>query len=281
MLEIIYRIYEVLDKHSIDFQNRQELQFYGSSEKELLMDCKICDNRDQFKSLIREEYGDAIRFRNSKNLKPGDLFCVIIGEHCYNTENYFVKIKTNCSYCNCQLEGYFKPLRFDNYELDRLLYGVDKNIHDKEMFCSYTCKNNRLNYLEEELNKNKDKIEEANVWIDKSMFTESQSKSKIVGYIYKITKRSTGEFYIGETTYVPIFRWGQHLLTERFNITNIEDYIFEVIDTVYEGTNIFEVESKYIKEYYNKYPKLSLNIAGITNKMKNNMLFEVITTIED
>ena len=271
MLEIIYRIYEVLDKNSIDFQNKQELQFYGSPEKELVMDCKICDNREQFKSLIREEYGNEIKFRNSKNLKPGDLFCVIIGEHCYNTENYFVKIKTNCAYCNCQIEGYFKPLKFDNYELDRLLYGVDKEVHSKEMFCSYDCRNKRLNYLKEELNKNKDKIEETNVWIDKSMFTESQSKSKIVGYIYKITKRSTGEFYIGETTYVPIFRWGQHLLTERFNIKNIEDYIFEVIDTVYEGANIFEIESKYIKEYYNKYPKLSLNIAGITEEMKNNV----------
>lgn len=41
------------------------------------------------------------------------------------------------------------------------------------------------------------------------------------------------------------------------------------IDTVYEGTNIFKIESKYIKEYYNKYPKLSLNIAGITEEMKS------------
>jgi hypothetical protein len=39
----------------------------------------------------------------------------------------------------------------------------------------------------------------------------------------------------------------------------------------YSTMNIFEIESKYIKKYYNKYPKLSLNIAGITEEMKNNV----------
>lgn len=267
MLEVIYRIYEVLDKNATpDYTG---LQYYGCSNKEIVMDCKIVDNREQFKSIIKEEYGNDIKFRNSKNLKPGDLYCIIIGEHCYNTENYFVKITSKCSYCGCKLEGYFKPIRFDNYELDRQLYGIDKELYDKEMFCSHTCKNNRLNYLKEKLSKDTDRLENADIWVDKSLFSESQSSNKIIGYIYKITKRSTGEFYIGETTYVPIFRWGQHLITERFPLSNIEDYIFEVIDTVYEGTNIFDVESKYIKEYYNKYPDLSLNIAGITDDMKS------------
>lgn len=267
MLEVIYRIYEVLDKNATpDYTG---LQYYGCPNKEIVMDCKIVDNREQFKSIIKEEYGNDIKFRNTKNLKPGDLYCIIIGEHCYNTENYFVKITSKCSYCGCKLEGYFKPIRFDNYELDRQLYGIDKELYDKEMFCSHTCKNNRLNYLKEKLSKDTDRLENADIWVDKSLFSESQSSNKIVGYIYKITKRSTGEFYIGETTYVPIFRWGQHLITERFPLSNIEDYIFEVIDTVYEGTNIFDVESKYIKEYYNKYPNLSLNIAGITEDMKS------------
>lgn len=267
MLEIIYRIYEVLDKNaSLDYTG---LYYYGCTNKEIIMDCKLVDDREQFKSIIKEEYGNDIKFRNSKNLKPGDLYCIIIGEHCYNTENYFVKITSKCSYCGCKLEGYFKPIRFDNYELDRQLYGIDKELYDKEMFCSHTCKNNRLNYLKEKLSKDTDRLENADIWVDKSLFSESQSSNKIVGYIYKITKRSTGEFYIGETTYVPIFRWGQHLITDRFPLSNIEDYIFEVIDTVYEGTNIFDVESKYIKEYYNKYPNLSLNIAGITEDMKS------------
>lgn len=269
MLEIIYRIYEVLDDETKLKLAKASTYFYGDRNKELVMDCKIVDSREQFKSIIKDEYGDDIKFRNSKNLKPGDLYCIIIGEHCYTTERYFIKYKGKCAYCNGELEGYFTPLRFDNYELERVLYSVDVEKYSKEVFCSNECRNKRLNELKNLITKDSDKLENSNMWIDKSLFTENQTTNKIIGYIYKITKRSTGEFYIGETTYVPIFRWGQHLLTERFNIDNIEDYIFEVIDTVYEGTNIFKIESKYIKEYYNKYPKLSLNIAGITEEMKN------------
>ena len=271
MLEIIYRIYEVLDEETKLELAKASTYFYGDRNKELVMDCKIVDSREQFKSIIKEEYGDNIKFRNSKNLKPGDLYCIIIGEHCYTTERYFIKYKGKCAYCNGELEGYFTPLRFDNYELERVLYNVDVDKYSKETFCSNECRNRRLKELKDLITKDTDKIENSNMWIDKSLFTENQSTNKIIGYIYKITKRSTGEFYIGETTYVPIFRWGQHLLTERFNIGNIEDYIFEVLTTVYEGTNIFEIEQQYIKDYYKKYPELSLNIAGITNEMKHQL----------
>ena len=41
-----------------------------------------------------------------------------------------------------------------------------------------------------------------NEWISISQFTNND----IAGYIYKITKKSTGEFYIGQTIHIPIFR---------------------------------------------------------------------------
>lgn len=75
------------------------------------------------------------------------------------------------------------------------------------------------------------------------MFTED-----ISGYIYKISKKSTGEFYIGQTMYAPVFRWGQHLKTERFPIKNITDYKFEVIEIVPKTENILEREKYYIQK---------------------------------
>ena len=99
MLEILYRIYEVTDKETAKKNLEQSLDFglYYSTSKaqnnELLMDCIICDSRDQFKEIIRSEYGDNIPFRYSKKLEVGELYCVIIGEHCFNTERYFNKIK--------------------------------------------------------------------------------------------------------------------------------------------------------------------------------------------
>lgn len=83
MLEIIYRIYKVADEETAKTNSEKDYEFgyYVHTSKynniELVMDCKICDSREQFKELIREEYGD-ISFRNSKKLKTGDLYCIII-----------------------------------------------------------------------------------------------------------------------------------------------------------------------------------------------------------
>lgn len=92
------------------------------------------------------------------------------------------------------------------------------------------------------------------------MFTED-----VAGYIYKISKKSTGEFYIGQTMYAPVFRWGQHLKTDRFPIENITDYKFEVIEIVPKTKNILEREKYYIQKFYKENPEKSLNIMCTAN----------------
>ena len=87
------------------------------------------------------------------------------------------------------------------------------------------------------------------------MFTE-----QVAGYIYLITKKTTGEFYVGQTIYAPVFRWAQHLKTERFNIKGILDYQFEVIEIVPKGENILEREKYWIQKKYKENPAKSLNI---------------------
>lgn len=102
------------------------------------------------------------------------------------------------------------------------------------------------------------------------MFTEANT----AGYIYKITKKSTGEFYVGQTIYVPVFRWGQHLKTERFDIKNILDYQFEVIEIVPKGENILEREKYWIQKMYLENPALSLNISCTANLNPNQLRLE-------
>ena len=66
MLEIIYRIYEVADEETAakNLLLNCDFGFYSSTSKisnnELLMDCLICDNREQFKDIIRTTYGEGI-----------------------------------------------------------------------------------------------------------------------------------------------------------------------------------------------------------------------------
>lgn len=265
MLEVIYRVYEVADEKTADENAKLcgdcafELSISQARNIELLMDCIICESREHFKDIIRNQYGEDIKFRYSKKLNPGDLYCVIIGEHCWNTERYFNKVEFVCDHCNCKLTTYAgKPIYLSNYEISSYLYSIDE-YHTKR-FCSQKCKSD---YIESE----KSKIcpgDNDHFWIDKEGFNKIKDEH-VIGYIYKITKKSTGEFYIGQTQYVPIFRWGEHLHTSRFPLKNISDYMFEVITPVYKGQNILEIEKSYIQSSYIADPDRSLNIAGTHN----------------
>lgn len=260
LLEVIYRIYEVADEETAKANLDKDIEFglYSSISKsqniELVMDCLICESRDEFKKIIKDEYGSGISFRFSKKLRPGDLYCVIIGEHCYSTEKYFNKVTFTCDCCGATVETYYgKPICFDDYEITHNLYGI-KDYAEKR-FCSYKCKQV---YKTKELSKLRPNDEE--FYVSRDMFTE-----KISGYIYKITKKSTGEFYIGQTMYAPIFRWGQHLKTDRFPIKDIADYKFEVIEIVAESENILGREKYWIQKYYKENPEKSLNVACTRN----------------
>ena len=68
---------------------------------------------------------------------------------------------------------------------------------------------------------------------------------------------------MGQTQYAPVFRWGHHLKTERFPISGILDYKFEVLEIVPKGENILEREKHYIQLLYRENPEKSLNIACV------------------
>ena len=131
MLEILYRIYEVADGETAQ-KNRNtniDFGFFSSTSKseniELLMDCMLCDSRDQFKDAIKSMYGDGIAFRYSRKLQPGDLYCIIIGEHCYNTNKYFDRIKFNCDCCGALVETYYsRPICFSPYEVKYNFFNI-------------------------------------------------------------------------------------------------------------------------------------------------------------
>lgn len=123
-------------------------------------------------------------------------------------------------------------------------------------FCSNKC---RQAYEDKERNKLRP-ADDQEFYVSRDMFTE-----KVSGYIYKITKKSTGEFYVGRTMYVPVFGRSQHLKTDRFPIENIIDYRFEVIEIVPQSENILEREKYHIQRCYKENPEKSLNIMCTAN----------------
>ena len=133
-------------------------------------------------------------------------------------------------------------------------YGIQE--YAEKRFCSNKCKQV---YEDRERSKLRP-ADDQEFYISRDMFTE-----KVSGYIYKITKKSTGEFYVGQTMYAPVFRWGQHLKTDRFPIEGIVDYQFEVIEIVPQSENILEREKYHIQRCYKENPEKSLNIMCTAN----------------
>lgn len=262
MLEILYRIYQVPSSNEKEIEHRRGIDFgvYSSSSKEdnieLVMDCCLCDSREQFKDIIRAEYGEDIPFRYSKGYKEGQLYCIIIGEHCYDIARYFDKITFTCTECGCTVTTYRKKsIKIDNWDLEHKFF--NKEGYADKQFCSQKC---LCSFVDRE----SAKIHpdgESEFWVTRDMFTNN----KLSGYIYKITKKSTGEFYVGQTMYAPVFRWGQHLKTERFTIDNILDYQFETIELVPKGGDILEREKYWIQKCYLECPEKSLNIMQTAN----------------
>lgn len=258
MLEVIYRIYEVADEETAKKNLEQDANIYlYSSESrarntELLMDCMIADSREDFKNAIRAYWGNEIAFRYTKKLQPGDVYCIIIGEHCYNGEKYFRKTEYDCDFCRTHVNAYAgHSVTFSEREIQYELFNLKDKYLDKK-FCCQDCKSR---YKVRELRTLK-ADENTEFFVTRDMFTE-----KISGYIYKITRKSTGEFYIGQTVYAPMFRWAEHMKTDRFPICYIKDYKFEVIEVVPEGENILEREKYWIQYYFKANPSKSLNIS--------------------
>lgn len=254
-MEILYRIYEVADEDKEAENSMKDLDLYMYSSKskaeniELVMDCMVVESRDKFKEAIRSYWGADIAFRYNKNLKPGQLYCIIIGE-CFNGEKYFLKSEYDCDMCGKHVVTYAgHSVNISDSEIKYRLYNIQE--FKSKNFCCQRCKEQYVAMKQAEVHPD----ENNSFYVTRDMFTE-----KIAGYIYKITKKSTGEFYVGQTAYAPMFRWAEHMKTERFPISNIEDYMFEVLEIVPKTENLLDRETFYIQSLFKEQPDKSLNI---------------------
>lgn len=110
---------------------------------------------------------------------------------------------------------------------------------------------------------------------EKPQEKETPKVKDISGFVYIITNKSTGEYYIGESEFIPTSRWYSHITNKSSPITsyNISDYKFEVLEVVLKHTNLCEREDFYIEKYYKDNPKKMLNdIVVIDGKKQRKSL---------
>ena len=116
-MEIIYRIYQV---------NRQ----FNESDDLLNQEVMITESGETFKDNMRLLYPN-IKFANSKKLKDGDVYCIIISDNCYNAEKYITVLDYKCSHCNKTFKSNEKLLiKFGSYFNSISLFDnkIDKSV---------------------------------------------------------------------------------------------------------------------------------------------------------
>lgn len=141
-----------------------------------------------------------------------------------------------CYICHSPIDG-------DRKHYQHLkVYGFGASSNEYRYFCSNECKN-------EYNQKKKTLISDTEQW---------QSRTSIygvIGYVYHIYNKATHKHYIGQTKYMPFFRWQEHIKQNEKG--HIEDLMFETLCEVrgIDSELLNKAEGYYINQYIEKFGK--------------------------
>ena len=260
-MNIVYRVFQKTDSD----------EYNGSfciRDDRIILDQNIinCASREHFKDIMRSIYGEDIKFANSKSLKPGDLFIIIIAEDAWDGEEWLNVQEYKCAQCGKS----FKTNKYNRFRLtppnleylSKLCGPLFKEQEAELSGAVFDCVECYTEYYNNKVKEYNDYLQNTlneeyipDIYLDREHLYSTWDK----GYIYIITKKSTGEFYVGQTNIVPIFRWGQHLKTARFPIENLVDYKFEVLEEVSDKHLLLNREAYWINKMHDQNPELCLN----------------------
>lgn len=200
-------------------------------EKGIMLDEFYSRDKDknEIKSYIRNEryvgeVSRSISFKKPKKGKNG-IYCLILNSNDFFYHRFYDEIDTLCFCCHKHIKGRaasFPSMVFENS--NKLKDKNDKsNGLENIYFCSPDCKRKYL--------------DDVNPLLNEGEFQEREDNWKNnFGYIYCIYNRAENKYYIGQTRYLPFFRWQEHV---KSNVKgNIEDLEFKVITTVKKGNPV-------------------------------------------
>ncbi len=220
-------------------QGRDDDNFYW---KQIIKDIIQAETKKEARLIVESDYLTSLPMRiKQSDLNHGSFLLSLyeIPEYGqYSFLNEMFKI-TECKYCGLE----YRPV--DMFNIKGSSYAE---------YCSYDCKDKDR--------ENNFKYENFNVAIP---------------VIYKITQVSTGKIYIGKTIRSFTLRWWEHIKSkedDKFHTavkeSPIEDFIFQVIETVdTEKHDILERENYWI-DFYNSTEKGFNTISGNNKQSDSN-----------
>lgn len=179
-------------------------------DKGILLDeyyLKDIFDRETAKQEVKDKSGIGT-FARPKKGKNGTYAIVMDSEKHWH-DRFCVELDTFCFWCHKPIKGRMKDFPY---------YDATTDGQDKYHFCSYNCKSKFYNSqnpcLEGE-------------WQEKEDY---KTNGGVFGYIYLIYNRDNNTYYIGQTRFMPFFRWQEHVKSGIKG--DIKDLVFSVITEV-------------------------------------------------
>ncbi|NLW47420.1 MAG: hypothetical protein GXY86_08800 [Firmicutes bacterium] len=164
--------------------------------------------RDEAKQQVKEKYsGKTARellFSKPKKQTNG-VYAIVMDSEKFFWDRFYLEIDTFCFKCHKSIKGMMR-------DFPRTSIGDDET---EVYFCSYDCRGQYYKSLKFE-----------------GDFQEKEAGQDggIFGYIYHIYNRTSNIHYIGQTRYMPFFRWQEHVKAGEKG--KIEDLTFDTITEV-------------------------------------------------
>ena len=172
------------------------------------------------------------------------MYAIVIDSNQFFYDRFNVEIDTICFNCHKPIKGKLKDFP----------YMVTDN-GERYCFCSHSCKSetsSKINpYYEGEFQSREG----------------YESNGGVYGYIYHIYNRKTNMHYIGQTVYMPFFRWQEHVKSGLKG--NITDLVFETITEVRVKSQKYlnNIEAWWIRKYIDEYGRdrvMNITVPKIT-----------------
>lgn len=210
---------------------------------------------------VRSSVSKFAKARNNQDC----IYAIVMESDKFYYDRYYSEIDTICfnPKCNCKTKG--KAKDFPSIYASRYDGNLDDDL--KYYFCSYECRKeveNTLSNIEGE-------------WQSKEDYSKNGG---VYGYIYHIYNRKTNKHYVGQTLFMPFFRWQEHVKSGLKG--NICDLVFETITEVRVKSKDYlnSIEAWWIKRYINDYGRENVINITVPNITINDLMKEYETMIE-
>lgn len=205
-----------------------------------LKDVSKDDAKTQVKAKYVGQSAKQIQFAKPKN-KDG-LYAIIMESNEFFYERATTILDTYCLWHSCH-----KPIKGPLTNFPHIKVNNEKDELESFHFCSYQCK-------EKFYNRNSE-----GEWQTK----EEGLNGEVFGYIYHIYNKQDNSHYIGQTKFLPFFRWQEHVKSKIKG--DLMDLIFETIAQVRKSDKSQQLLNSTEAWWIKKFIEEGYNVINISN----------------